>query len=108
MKIQFAPVLIVLCALIGVKTSARAADFDIILRGGWIYDGSGRPPMVGDLGIKNDTIAAVGELGGQTARKEIDASGLAVAPGFINMLTLRRHLHLAFAQRRKPVPPGAG
>ena len=87
MKIQIATVLIVLCALIGVTISARAADFDIILRGGWIYDGSGRPPMVGDLGLKNDTIAAVGELGGRSARKEIDVSGLAVAPGFINMLS---------------------
>lgn len=43
--------------------------------------------MVGDLGLKNDTIAAVGELGGRSARKEIDVSGLAVAPGFINMLS---------------------
>jgi len=59
---------------------------DIMLRGGTIYDGSGGAPYVGDVAIKGDRIACVGRCGG-TARQSIDARGLAVAPGFINMLS---------------------
>jgi N-acyl-D-amino-acid deacylase len=66
---------------------ARAADYDIILRHGLIYDGSGRPATIGDVAINKDAIAAVGDLAGKTASKEIDVTGLAVAPGFINMLS---------------------
>ena len=73
--------------MVPVLTSARAADFDVILRHGLIYDGSGAPPVVGDVAMKKDTIAAVGDLKDRTARREIDVSGLAVAPGFINMLS---------------------
>ena len=52
-----------------------------------IYDGTGGKPLRGDLAIDDDRIAAVGDLGTATAHKEIDAQGLAVAPGFINMLS---------------------
>ena len=62
-------------------------EYDVIVRGGTIYDGSGAAPSVGDLAIRGDRIVAVGDLGGATGRQEIDASGLAVAPGFINMLS---------------------
>ena len=62
-------------------------EYDLIIRGGTIYDGSGQPPYVGDLAIGGDTIAALGDLGKVRARREIDAAGLAVAPGFINMLS---------------------
>jgi N-acyl-D-amino-acid deacylase len=75
------------CVSVVALTSLRAADYDIILRHGLIYDGSGRPPSVGDVAIRKETIGAVGDLAGQRARKEIDASGLAIAPGFINMLS---------------------
>lgn len=61
--------------------------YDLILRNGTIYDGSGGVPFVGDVAINNDAIAAVGKLGDAQGRKEIDATGLAVAPGFINMLS---------------------
>ena len=61
-------------------------DHDIVLRGGMLYDGSGRPPVGGDLAIDGDRIAAVGAVKGKGAQ-EIDARGLAVAPGFINMLS---------------------
>jgi N-acyl-D-amino-acid deacylase len=64
---------------------------DVILRGGAVYDGSGAPPFQGDVAIAGDTIAHVGPpLEGRTAREgalEIDARGLAVAPGFVNMLS---------------------
>ena len=60
--------------------------FDIVIRGGLIYDGSGEAPYVGDVAISGDTIAAVGDVDG-VGKLEIDAGGLAVAPGFINMLS---------------------
>ncbi|MBZ0294107.1 MAG: D-aminoacylase [Anaerolineae bacterium] len=63
-------------------------QYDVILRNGTLYDGSGNPPVVGDLAIQGDTIAAIGQLPpDSSAEIEIDASGLAVAPGFINMLS---------------------
>lgn len=62
-------------------------DFDTIIRGGTIYDGLGFNPYVADIGISGDTIAAIGFLDEASARAEIDASGLAVSPGFINMLS---------------------
>lgn len=52
-----------------------------------IYDGSGRPPFNGDVAIKGDTIAMIGELKDAVGKKEIDVHGLAVSPGFINMLS---------------------
>ncbi len=61
--------------------------YDLILRNGTIYDGSGAPPVLADIGINDDVIAAVGKLSEARARKEIDATGLAVAPGFVNMLS---------------------
>ena len=61
--------------------------YDLILRNGTIYDGNGGVPFVGDVAINNDAIAAVGKLGDARGRNEINAAGLAVAPGFINMLS---------------------
>jgi N-acyl-D-amino-acid deacylase len=65
----------------------RAPQYDVVIRGGSLYDGSGTAPVVADLAIDGDTIAARGGLAGARARIEIDATGLAVAPGFINMLS---------------------
>lgn len=62
-------------------------QYDTIIRNGMIYDGKGGKPYRADIAIQNDTIAAVGDLKNATAQKEIDATGLAVAPGFINMLS---------------------
>jgi len=62
-------------------------EYDVVIRGGTIYDGSGSPPFVGDLAIRGDTIAALGRLENARGRLEINAAGLAVAPGFINMLS---------------------
>ena len=61
--------------------------YDLILRNGTIYDGNGGVPFVGDVTINNDVIAAMGKLADAGGRKEINATGLAVAPGFINMLS---------------------
>jgi N-acyl-D-amino-acid deacylase len=62
-------------------------DFDYILRHGTVYDGSGRPGYVADVAITADTISAIGDLKDKTAIEDIDVTGLAVAPGFINMLS---------------------
>jgi N-acyl-D-amino-acid deacylase len=64
-----------------------AQEYDVILRGGTVYDGSGGPPIVADVAVRGDAIAAVGDLGGAKGRREFDARGRAVAPGFINMLS---------------------
>ncbi len=61
-------------------------QYDLILRNGTIYDGSGSDPYVGDLAINGDAIAAVGLPGRARGLVEIDVAGLAVAPGFVNMM----------------------
>lgn len=69
-------------------TLARAADsYDVIVRGGTVYDGTGGKPFVADVGIRGDLIATIGDLSKATAGRVLDAKGLAVAPGFINMLS---------------------
>jgi N-acyl-D-amino-acid deacylase len=72
---------------VGVLSACGApVRYDVIVRNGTIYDGSGSTPYVGDLAINGDQIAAIGDLGRARGRTEIDATGLAVAPGFINMM----------------------
>ena len=66
---------------------APAQEYDLVVRGGTVYDGSGRPPVVADVAVRGDTIAAIGDLRGAKGRREIDARAAAVAPGFINMLS---------------------
>jgi N-acyl-D-amino-acid deacylase len=61
---------------------------DVLIRGGTLYDGSGGDPFIGDLAIDGDSISGIGDLSSEHGRTEIDAHGLAVAPGFINMLSL--------------------
>jgi N-acyl-D-amino-acid deacylase len=61
--------------------------YDTIIAGGTIYDGTGGEPFIADIGIKGDTIAFIGEIGFANAGNKIDASGMAVSPGFINMLS---------------------
>jgi len=65
---------------------AGRRPYDLILKGGWIADGSGNPRYAGDVAINGDRIAAVGYLGTATAKDTVDVSGLVVAPGFIDML----------------------
>jgi len=71
----------------GARGAQDAGPYDIILRGGTIYDGTGRPGVIGDVALRGDRIVAVGNLGAAKAGREIDVRGLAVAPGFINMLS---------------------
>ena len=67
-------------------SGAGAGDYDIIIRNGHLIDGTGNPWYAADLAIAGDRIVAVGDLRGAHARREIDAGGRIVAPGFIDML----------------------
>ena len=75
--------LIAACAV----AAGCAPEYDVVIRGGTIYDGSGGLGVVGDLAIRGDTIAVVGEPVVGRGRIDIDATGMAVTPGFINMLS---------------------
>src|SRR5262245_39831184 len=74
-------------ATLHVPSAAQAPAFDVIVRGGQVVDGTGSPAVRADVGIRGDRIAAVGALDGQSARRTIDAAGLIVAPGFIDLHT---------------------
>lgn len=65
----------------------KSPKFDKIIRNGVIYDGRGGVPYKGDIAINADTIAAIGDLSKASAKEETDARGMAIAPGFINMLS---------------------
>ena len=73
--------------LLVVAACGAPQEFDVVIRDGMIYDGSGGPPYRGDVAIDDDRIAAVGNVGRAVGTTEIDAAGLAVSPGFINMLS---------------------
>jgi len=76
-----------LVACLFLSACTQAVSYDLILRGGTLYDGSGESPYVGDIAFNADKIAALGDLGNATATAEIDVRGLAVAPGFVNMMS---------------------
>lgn len=76
-----------LLALLALSACTSEPDVDVVLRGGTIYDGSGAPGYVGDVAIVGDSIVAVGDVGSVRGVTEVDVTGLAVAPGFINMLS---------------------
>ena len=73
--------------LTAVGQMTQSGDFDVLIKGGTVYDGTGRAPRRFDVGIKADRIVAIGNLRRARARNVVDAAGLAVAPGFINMLS---------------------
>jgi N-acyl-D-amino-acid deacylase len=68
-------------------STAAVPKYDLLIRGGTIYDGSGGAPYVGDVAVRGDRIVYVGPHRRMTAVKVVDAHGLAVSPGFINMLS---------------------
>ncbi len=71
----------------GLSRGRQERDFDVILRGGSIVDGSGEPPIRGDVGIRGEIIAAVSDLEGATATRILDTRGRMVSPGFIDVHT---------------------
>jgi N-acyl-D-amino-acid deacylase len=76
-----------LIIVLSFSCTFRHYDYDIIIRNGTIYDGSGGDPYLSDIAISADTIGEIGSLPEVRARIEIDADNLAVAPGFINILS---------------------
>lgn len=80
-------ILLLFIAFHSSPVSQQKQTFDLIIRNGTIYDGSGEKPFNGDVAIQSDTIAAIGDLKDAVGKNEIDANGLAVTPGFINMLS---------------------
>ena len=83
----------IIVAIAGLLATAAApaadtsADYSLLIRGGTIYDGSGQPGFTGDVGIKGDKIVYVGPSAPGRAERTVDATGQAVSPGFINMLS---------------------
>jgi N-acyl-D-amino-acid deacylase len=77
------------CLLLASTAGAQVPPFqlDVLIKNGTVYDGSGGRARAADVGIKGDRIVALGKLETEQARTVIDAAGLAVAPGFINMLS---------------------
>jgi N-acyl-D-amino-acid deacylase len=76
-----------LLAASSISCTAREPDYDLIIRNGRIIDGTGAPAVRNDVAVKGDRIAAIGALAEATAATVLDANGLVVAPGFINMLS---------------------
>ena len=78
---------VAIALVLGVRPAAQPQAFDVVVRGGTVYDGSGNPGRRADVGIRGDRIVAVGDLAAARAATSIDATNMAVAPGFINMLS---------------------
>ena len=70
-----------------LSACSSPAQYDLIIRNGTIYNGTGEKPFKGDVAISGDTVAAIGNLTSVQGSVEVDAKGLAVSPGFINMLS---------------------
>jgi len=84
---RFGRLLMVGALVLLTMTCSSGPEYDLVIRGGTLYDGSGGPGVVGDLAISGDAIVALGELGDAWGAEEIDATGMAVAPGFINLMS---------------------
>ncbi len=76
-----------LTVALAVAGCAPAPTYDLVIRGGTLYDGSGSPGVVGDLAISGDSIVGLGDLGRARGREEVDATEMAVSPGFINLMS---------------------
>jgi len=97
--------------LLGILTVTVAAcstptRYDVVIRNGTIYDGSGGEPIRGDVAVNDDTIVVVGDIGSAVGATEIDAQGLAVAPGFINMLSWAETRLLADGRSQSDIRQG--
>jgi len=79
--------LISILLLIALFSCTQKPKYDTIIRNGIIYDGNAGEAFKGDIALNADTIAFIGDLSKESAKNEIDAKGMAVAPGFINMLS---------------------
>lgn len=85
MRLRFSPAALAALLLAAGLSFAQRADYDVIVSGGRIVDGTGAPWVVGDIGIRGDRIAAIGDLSKASSGKRVKAAGLVVAPGFIDV-----------------------
>ena len=69
------------------RPSRQNNEYTVIIRGALVYDGTGRAPFTADIALRGDRISKIGSLGQATAPLVVDAKGLAVAPGFINLMS---------------------
>lgn len=86
-RVSWAISAVALAMVVLLSSCSTKPDYDIVIRGGTLYDGSGSPGVQGDLAISGDTIVAMGDLAGGRGREEIDATGMAVSPGFVNLMS---------------------
>src|SRR5438552_1392783 len=77
----------VTCPTRGAETTSPGTEFDLLIKGGTVYDGSGGEGRAADVTVRGDRITGVGDFHNASAKNVIDARGLAVVPGFINMLS---------------------
>jgi N-acyl-D-aspartate/D-glutamate deacylase len=80
-------ILLLIAASAACSSADKKADFDLLIRGGRLVNGTGNPWFTADVGIRGDTIAEIGDLGSRRAAKIIEARGLVVSPGFIDLHT---------------------
>src|SRR5919106_1596392 len=89
--LEWIPIILISVLLISYRDLAASQPkkprYDVLIRNGTVYDGSGSMGVRADLGIRGDKVAVIGALADERGAIEIDAKGLAVAPGFINMLS---------------------
>jgi N-acyl-D-amino-acid deacylase len=87
--------------------SCRSGEtYDVVIRHGTVYDGTGLDPLRADVAIRGDTIAAIGDLARDSGKLEIDANGLAVTPGFINMLSQAQEALLVDGRAQSDIRQG--
>ena len=94
-----------LAACVSVRIGS-SPQYDTIIRHGTVYDGSGGPGVVADVAIVGDSIAAIGDLSSAHSQREIEARGLAVAPGFINMMSHSEETLIADGRAQSTIRQG--
>ncbi|MEZ4413406.1 MAG: D-aminoacylase [Gemmatimonadales bacterium] len=92
--------------LLSLAACRPAPAYDLVIRHGTVYDGTGGAPIDGNVAVVGDSIVAVGDLGSARGRVEVDATGMAVAPGFINMLSWANEDLLADGRSQSDIRQG--
>jgi N-acyl-D-aspartate/D-glutamate deacylase/CubicO group peptidase (beta-lactamase class C family) len=88
------------------KKTKSVPQFDVLIRGGMVYDGTGAAPRKADIGIRGDQVTAIGDLSTAAAKTVVDANNLAVAPGFVNMLSWSNESLLADGKSQGEIRQG--